>query len=160
MGGSSMTAVETSVAHDEVDRNLAFVTYGLLFVSVFFAGVPALIAVAIAYARRKDVDPLVRNHHSFQIWIFWVGFLMALLGGAAALTAMTLILVQVFHLSQLHGWDGMGAVTFNEVIGKVTLSFIVTAILMLLCAGIWLLFTSVYGVIKLASQKPMSQTAR
>ena len=47
-----MTAVQTTVAHDEVDRNLAFVTYGLLFFSVFFAGVPALIAVAIAYARR------------------------------------------------------------------------------------------------------------
>jgi uncharacterized membrane protein len=155
-----MTAVQTTVAHDEVDRNLAFVTYGLLFFSVFFAGVPALIAVAIAYARRKDVDPLVRNHHSFQIWIFWVGFLMALLGGAAGLTAMTLILAQMLHLSSVHGWSGLGTVTFSEVIGPTTISFGATAILLLLCAGLWLLFTSVYGCIKLASQKPMSQTAR
>ena len=155
-----MTAVQTTVAHDEVDRNLAFVTYGLLFFSVFFAGVPALIAVAIAYARRKDVDPLVRNHHSFQIWIFWIGFLMALLGGAAGLTAMTLVLVQMMHLSSVHGWSGLGTVTFSEVIGPTTLSFGGTAILLLLCAGLWLLFTSVYGCIKLASQKPMSQTAR
>jgi uncharacterized membrane protein len=154
-----MTAVETAVSHDEVDRNLAFVTYGLLFVSVFFAGVPALIAVAIAYARRKDVDPLVRNHHSFQIWIFWVGFLMALLGGAAGLTAMTLVLVQVLHLSQVHGWNGMGNVTLPEVVGPITVSFGATAILLLLAAGLWLLFTSLYGFIKLASQKPMSQTA-
>jgi uncharacterized membrane protein len=154
-----LTAVQSTVAHDEVDRNLAFVTYGLLFFSVFFAGVPALIAVAIAYARRKDVDPLVRNHHSFQIWIFWVGFLMALLGGAAGLTAMTLVLVQMLHLSSVHGWHGLGTVTFSEVIGPTTMAFGATGILLLLCAGLWLLFTSVYGCIKLASQKPMSQTA-
>jgi uncharacterized membrane protein len=155
-----VTAVQTTVAHDEVDRNLAFVTYGLLFFSVFFAGVPALIAVAIAYARRKDVDPLVRNHHSFQIWIFWIGFLMALLGGAAGLTAMTLVLVQMMRLASIHGWHGLDSVTLPEVIGPTTLAFGGTAILLLLCAGLWLLFTSVYGCIKLASQKPMSQTAR
>ena len=32
----------------DVDRNLALLGYGLLFFAIFFAGVPALIAVAIA----------------------------------------------------------------------------------------------------------------
>ena len=36
---------------DEVDRNLALLDYGLLFFAIFFAGLPALVAVAIAYAR-------------------------------------------------------------------------------------------------------------
>src|SRR5947207_8419202 len=113
-----MTAVQTSaVAHDEVDRNLAFLTYGLLFFSIFFAGVPALIAVAIAYARRKDADPLVRGHHSFQIWIFWVGFLMALLAGAAGLTAITMMFAQALKLSALNNWHGWGAVRLSDVIG-------------------------------------------
>src|SRR5689334_23325161 len=124
-----MTAVQSSVtthAHAEVDRNLAFLTYGLLFFSVFFAGVPALIAVAIAYARRKDADPLVRGHHSFQIWIFWVGFLMALLAGAAGLTGIMMIVGEAVRLSSVNSWHGFESVRLSDVVGPMTLSFIAT----------------------------------
>ena len=38
----------------DVDRNLGLLAYGLLFFAIFFAGVPALIAVAIAYSRSRD----------------------------------------------------------------------------------------------------------
>jgi uncharacterized membrane protein len=156
-----MTAVQTAsaVRHDEVDRNLAFLTYGLLFFSVFFAGVPALIAVAIAYARRKDADPLVRGHHSFQIWIFWVGFLMALLAGAAGLTAITMMFAQAVHLSSVNSWHGWEQVRLSDVIGPLTLSFFATSVMLGACAGLWLVFTSIYGFIKLASHRPMRQTA-
>jgi hypothetical protein len=36
------------ISHDDLDRNLAFVAYGLLFFACFLAGAPALGAVAIA----------------------------------------------------------------------------------------------------------------
>jgi uncharacterized membrane protein len=153
-----MTAVQTTVVHDEVDRNLAFVTYGLLFFSVFFAGVPALIAVAIAYARRKDADPLVRGHHAFQIWIFWVGFLMALLAGAAGLTALTMVFGRTVQMSSMNAWHGWEQVRLSDVIGPLTLSFFATSIMLGVCAGLWLVFTSIYGFIKLASHRPMRQT--
>lgn len=153
-----MTAVQSTAAHDEVDRNLAFVSYGLLFFSVFFAGVPALIAVAIAYARRKEADPLVRGHHSFQIWIFWVGFMMALLAGAAGLTTITMIFGQMIHLSEINGWHGWGQAQLQDVVGPMTMSFFATAVLLALCAGLWLICTSIYGFVKLAQGKPMRQT--
>jgi uncharacterized membrane protein len=154
-----MTAVQstTTHAHDEVDRNLAFLTYGLLFFSVFFAGVPALIAVAIAYARRKDADPLVRGHHSFQIWIFWVGFLMALLAGAAGLTGIMMIVGEALRLSSVNSWQGFGSVRLEDVVGPLTMSFIATFFLLGVCAGLWLVVTSIYGVVRLASHKPMGQ---
>ena len=156
-----MTTVPSSVttdAHAEVDRNLAFLTYGLLFFSVFFAGVPALIAVAIAYARRKDADPLVRGHHSFQIWIFWIGFLMALLAGAAGLTGIMMIVGEAVRLSSVHSWHGFETVRLSDVVGPLTLSFIATFFLLGVTAGLWLVVTSIYGVIRLASHKPMGQT--
>jgi uncharacterized membrane protein len=155
-----MTAVQsptTTHTHVEVDRNLAFLTYGLLFFSVFFAGVPALIAVAIAYARRKDADPLVRGHHSFQIWIFWVGFLMALLAGAAGLTAILMILGEALRLSSVNAWQGWQTVQLSDVVGPVSLSFIATFFLLGVCAGLWLVVTSIYGLVRLASHRPMGQ---
>lgn len=155
-----MTAAQTAAAHDEVDRNLAFLTYGLLFFSVFFAGVPALIAVAIAYARRKDADPLVRGHHGFQIWIFWVGFMMALLAGAAGLTAIMMILAKALQMSASQGWSGWGAITLSDVVGPLTMSFIATFFLLGATAALWLVSTSVYGFVRLASHRPMRQTRR
>ena len=154
-----MTAVQTTAVHDEVDRNLAFLTYGLLFFSVFFAGVPALIAVAIAYARRKDADPLVRGHHGFQIWIFWVGFMLALLAGAAGLTAILMIIAEAFRLSS-DGIGGFGSITLSDVVGPVSLTFIATFFVLGSVAALWLVSTSVYGFVRLASYKPMRQMRR
>ena len=156
-----MTAVQSHApthTHVEVDRNLAFLTYGLLFFSVFFAGVPALVAVAIAYARRKDADPLVRGHHSFQIWIFWVGFIMALLAGAAGLTGIMMIVGEAVRLSSVNSWHGFETVRLSDVVGPLTFSFIATFFLLGICAGLWLVVTSIYGVIRLASHRPMGQT--
>lgn len=155
-----MTAVRAAAAHDEVDRNLAFLTYGLLFFSVFFAGVPALIAVAIAYARRKDADPLVRGHHAFQIWIFWVGFMLALLAGAAGLTAIMMILAKGLQMSSAQGWTGWGQITLSDVVGPMTLGFIATFFIVGACAALWLVSSSVYGLVRLASHRPMRQTRR
>lgn len=158
MGAHSMTAVRTPAGQDEVDRNLCFLTYGLLFFSVFFAGVPALIAVAIAYARRKQADCFVRGHHAFQIWIFWVGFVLALLAGAAGLTAVVMIFSKALRLSSGIGWHGWGSIQLSDVVGPTALSFIGTFFLLGACAALWLVATSVYGFVRLASHRPMRQT--
>ena len=103
-------------------------------------------------------DSLVRGHHAFQIWIFWVGFLMALLAGAAGLTALTMVFSRTIQMSSMNAWHGWEQVKLSDVIGPLTLSFFATSLMLGLCAGLWLVFTSIYGFIKLASHKPMRQT--
>ena len=53
--------VVRSPESQDVDRNLALLAYGLLFFAIFFAGVPALVAVAIAYSRRREAAPRRRT---------------------------------------------------------------------------------------------------
>ncbi|CAN5248457.1 hypothetical protein BH11PSE2_BH11PSE2_03990 [soil metagenome] len=155
-----MTAVQNAAVTDEVDKNLAFLTYGLLFFSVFFAGVPALIAVAIAYARRKDTDTMVRGHHAFQIWIFWVGFMLALLAGAAGLSAIMITVGAAVHQASVANWHGWGSLELSQVVGPTTLSFAATFILLYVCASLWTLSASAYGFVRLASNRPMRQSRR
>lgn len=73
----------------EAARNLALVTYGLLFASIFFTGIPALIAVIIAYSQRDEAPQVaIRSHHDFQIKIFWVAFALTMAAGACGLGAL------------------------------------------------------------------------
>lgn len=155
-----MTAVQHAATHDEVDRNLAFLTYALLFFSVFFAGIPALIAVAIAYARRKDADPLVRGHHAFQIWIFWVGFFLALMAGAAGLTAITMGVGRAIQLASQDHWQGWRDLPLSDVVGPGVLTFGSMFFVFACCGGIWVVTASIYGFVRLASLRPMRQRPR
>ena len=152
------TAVVHEASHDDIDRNLAFLTYALLFFSIFFAGVPALIAVAIAYARRRDADALARGHHAFQIWIFWVGFLLALLAGAAGLSAILTSLAAALRLAAHDNWNGWGALRLSDVVGPASLSFAVASGVLGVSAAVWLVVTSVYGAVRLASNRGMRQS--
>ena len=155
-----MTAIDQAGAVPEVDRNLAFLTYALLFFSIFFAGVPALIAVAIAYARRKDADPFVRGHHSFQIWIFWVGFTLALFAGAAGLSAVMLAAGEAIRQASAENWQGWRALRVADIVGPLTLTFGALFVVLGVCAAVWLATTSLYGFVRLASLRPMRQTRR
>ena len=132
---------------EEVDRNLALLAYVLLFVGVFCAGLSALVALAIAYSRRKQATPLVATHHKFQILIFWVGFLPALLAGFCGMAAVIALLFGLLADPANPPWGG--AVAFIGV--GVTLAVI---------AGSWLMVTSMFGFIRLASQHAIGQTAR
>jgi uncharacterized membrane protein len=71
-----------------VDRSFGYLGYILLFLSVFFAGVTAFMALILAYARRDGAGPLMRSHWVFQIRIFWIAFALTLAGGAMGFSAM------------------------------------------------------------------------
>src|ERR1700756_730182 len=94
----------------DVDRNIALLAYGLLFFAIFFAGAPALIAVAIAYARRKDVDAFVASHHRFQIFIFWIGFALPLLAALSGLAALLSIVGDLLGVVLRARWNGFDVV--------------------------------------------------
>jgi len=155
-----MTAVPQAQAVPEIDRNLAFLTYALLFFSIFFAGVPALVGVAIAYARRKQAPELIGGHHGFQIRIFWVAFALALLAGAAGLSALLMAVSEGLRQASMDHWTGWSNLRLAEIFSPAAVVFAVLFALLSLTAAMWLGASSIYGAARLASLKPMGQTRR
>ncbi|VXC66287.1 conserved hypothetical protein [Oceanicaulis sp. 350] len=75
-------------AHDQNgDRILAVINYALLLVGIG-NGLTVLIAAILAYVRKDNADPLVKNHFQFQIRTFWYWLAMVIVG---ALTWIFLI---------------------------------------------------------------------
>jgi uncharacterized membrane protein len=144
----------------DVDRNLALLAYGLLFFAIFFAGVPALIAVAIAYARRRDVNCTVKSHHRFQLYIFWVGFALTALAALSGLGAVLSILVQAVSSAMHTKLNGFDVVSYRSVqFSGAVAAFSVATVSLGVLTALWLLITSSYGFIQLATHRPIRQTA-
>jgi uncharacterized membrane protein len=144
---------------DDADRNLALLAYGLLFVAIFFAGLPALIAVAIAYSRRSQTAPPVRGHFRRQIFIFWVGFALTLLAALSGLAAVVIFLAEVFLGIADGNWGGLNTTVFSHTHLGLMMTCIVVAGLLVVATGLWFMTTSAYGFIRLASRQSISQTA-
>jgi len=151
----------TALSRDEeVDRNLALLGYGLLFFAIFFAGVPALIAVAIAYTRRRDVNCTVKSHHRFQIYIFWIGFALTALAALSGLGAVISILVQAVSSAMHTKLNGFDVVSYRSVqFSGAVAAFSVATVSLGVLTALWLLITSSYGFIQLATHRPIRQTA-
>lgn len=152
-------ALEDRTASPELDRNLAFLAYGLLFFAVFFAGAPALIAVAIAHSRRNSPDLLIRRHHAYQIWVFWIGFGLALLAGGSALAFLVTGVMEMVNAGA-GGIETLDELFANLSDSKTLFTFLTAAIVLTLISGLWLSGASAYGFFRLASGKPIVQTQR
>lgn len=149
----------TVARDDEVDRNLALLGYGLLFFAIFFAGVPALIAVAIAYARMRNTDCAVKSHFRFQKFIFWVGFALTLLAALAGLAALVLLAGEIIRGVVDGRWDSWDTVAFSQVHIAAVMALTGVAGVLAVLTGAWLMVTSAYGFILLASRQSIRQTA-
>jgi uncharacterized membrane protein len=139
----------------ETARNLALVNYGLLFAAIFFAGVPALIAVIIAYVQRDDVPAPIRSHHNFQIRIFWVAFTLTLAAGIAFLTALVSSLSEFIAYTRINGWEQHSLsidVSQLNVDGRIV-GLIVLGVILSILAGLWLIAAPAIGFIRLASER-------
>ncbi len=151
--------IATANREDEVDRNLALLGYGLLFFAIFFAGVPALVAVAIAYARKRNTDCAVKSHFRFQVFIFWVGFALTLLAAFSGLTALIILAGEIIRGMIDGRWDRLDTIVLSQVhVAAVMTLFGVAGVLAVL-TGVWLMVTSAYGFILLASRQSIRQTA-
>ena len=73
---------------DKDDRFYAYIVYTLYAASYFLGGITALVGVAIAHAKRDELDPLMKSHYDYQIKTFWYGLLML---GIGAITTIILI---------------------------------------------------------------------
>jgi uncharacterized membrane protein len=158
MSDTAERAVERGAS--DLDRNLALLAYALLFFAIFLGGLPALVAVAIAYARRQEAPPWIASHHSFQIWVFWISLGLALLMAGAAMIAFVSAFVKVIgavtHTGSFGGWDAIWLrLSGSNVIAISVVGFFVMFVL----TGLWLAGTSAYGFVRLASGLPMGQSA-
>jgi uncharacterized membrane protein len=142
-------------------RNLALVNYGLLFAAIFFAGVPALIAVIIAYAQRDAAPPAIRSHHDFQIRIFWAAFVMTMAASACALVAVVSGLGALFEFTRVNGLHGFDHIEIDlsrlSLDGRVV-GCTVAAVLLGVLTMIWLVAAPAFGFIRLASARPIGHS--
>jgi uncharacterized membrane protein len=137
------------------DHLVALAGYVLLFVSVFMVGVPALAALALAYAHKSDTHLLARSHFRFQLRIFWTAilFLGLSLGSVAAAAAAVLggdWLYRLVSHGQAAGSGHLGAWT-----GGIATLLIIAAVLLTAVAFLWTLGASLFGFLRLVYNKPI-----
>lgn len=159
---STASSIHSDTPKDEsADRNLAYLVYGLLFFSLFFAGAPALVALVIAYSRRGDVSPLIASHHRFQIMIFWIAMIIGLIGGISLFASIGTFIANIAHSISEGGSISLN--TFSLEVKDVhmpvaTVTFAIIAIGATLLTGFWMVLASMFGALRLASGRPMGQS--
>jgi uncharacterized membrane protein len=79
------------------DKGVALTAYGLLFVSPFMLGAPALVGMGLAFAHRDDPHSLTRSHYRFQVRIFWTTVVCLVLGIALMIGAGSFAIGAGYH---------------------------------------------------------------
>lgn len=156
-----MTSQASATTGGETARNIVLVNYALLAASIFFAGIPGLIAVAIAYAQRGEAPPRLRSHHQFQIRIFWVSFVLTLAGGICGLGALMLGISALVDFTRANGWDGMGPFGLDLsrlALDRTVLGLTGSAIALTFLSAVWLVAAPAFGAMRLASEQGIGQT--
>lgn len=139
-------------------RSLAMLNYGLYFISIFFAGAPGLVAVAIAYSQKNRAEPMLRSHYRFQIGLFWSGFV---LGAVAAALFAAGLATAIFDFLAVNGDDWTDNVPMLRDLGAhgPALFLILLGVLIAAVDGAWLLGASAFGLIRLASHRGLGKSA-
>jgi uncharacterized membrane protein len=180
-----MTAVPPSPASNlqptSFSRGMAFLGYFLLLGALPTLGSSALIALVLAYARRDGAAPLIRSHHRFQIRIFWIGLALTVaavaLGFSAWLSAGEPPTAP-FHIphspdaqavayhplsdevglqpAALYSWS----YGFERGVGTRALMEGYAAMISIAMAGLWSIAAPLWGLVRLASGRPIGHSAR
>ena len=140
------------------DRGVALTAYGLLFISPFMLGAPALAGFGMAFTHKDDAHSLMRSHNRFQIRIFWTTVVCLVIGAALAVGAGGVFIGTAYHflrqslpaLSLPVVQFGLGGNQAEEE------SLLLLAGVGFLVGGLgYLLISSVYGFIKLLAGRPI-----
>jgi len=164
---STRWTAEDGLAEDpymvQFDKGVALLGYGLLFVSPFMIGLPAMASFALALAHRNDAHPIIRSHYRFQSGLFWTTVGLLVIGVALLLGGGGVELTTVAGFAQAH----LGGVALpNWLVGgyldegeQATGNWMmVGGIVALVVALGWLLLASLWGAFKLVLGRPMGQT--
>lgn len=160
-----------AVACEDDERNLAYVVYGLLFVSPFSLGITALIGAALAYIKKHDCTSYIQTHFRYQIKHFWAVFA---LWGIATFIAVICTVVLTWTLANLiwsqydiSDWRridldlsdlDISSIPVSTILG-VSSGYVISALLTVL-ATVWILIASVNGVLRLNNHKPIGKRFR
>ena len=140
------------------DRGVALTAYGLLFISPFMLGAPALAGFAMAFTHKDDAHSLMRSHYRFQIRIFWTTVVCLVIGVALAVGAGGVFIGAAYHflreslpaLSLPVLQFGVGGDRAEEE------SLLLLAGVGFFFGGLaYLLISAVYGFIKLLAGRPI-----
>lgn len=151
-----------AAASSSEDRNLAFLVYGLLFCSPFLWGLTGLVGVVIAYVRRPETIGVVRSHYSFQIKAFWIAVVLVILAALCFLFGLGVLFTDLFSAvtNGGEGWDAWQAAAFDAedltFHGEMVIGF-VAAMILAGVSGLWLLASTLFGVARLAGNKPVGR---
>lgn len=147
-----MTTYEATagpVARSTDDKSIALLNYVLLLLGFFTSGITSLVAVVLAYARRSEADPMARSHLDFQISTFWIGFI----GTTVGILMMLGMIAPLIMLGINEGDVGRVGEDNGPAVAAVLLG--VGGVLVLIATAVATLVRSIYGLIKLASDRPM-----
>lgn len=162
MSDTAVTPATVEPGKGDVDSNLALLGYALLFFSIFFAGMPGLVAAVIAYAQRTSSNPAIRSHYNFQIRIFWVGLALSLVAAVSAVAAAAVSVGHLIEMGAQGGWDAWDGISFStsniHVDPPVIVLLCITAFAALATA-LWLMIAPLVGFIRLATQRSMGDRA-
>ena len=153
------------IIRTEAERNLALLAYGLLGVSMFFAGITALVAIIIAYVLHDAATEELARHFRFQIRIFWVGVAAVALTVIAGVVAALAAAGNLLHaspppdlLNSVDVWGhrlDLSGLRLTPLVMTATVVSVGSAIFGIL----WMVLASTIGFIRLASSKHLGQTA-
>ena len=87
----------TSARDQNGDRILAVINYALLLVGIG-NGLTVLIAAILAYVRKDNADPLVKNHFQFQIRTFWYWLAMVIVGALTWIFLIGMLILLVANI--------------------------------------------------------------
>ena len=154
---------------DRIDRTLALINYGLLFASIFFAGIPGLVAVIIAYAQQTEAPPRIRSHLRYQIRIFWIALGLSIVASACALTAFMLAALNVLQDGVDQTWNSVSLDVGNMFVTAdlahlsmktPIVALTVVALVTSAVTGIWLIAAPAVGFIRLATDRAIGDGGR
>jgi uncharacterized membrane protein len=131
------------------ERLPVYIIYALYFIAPFTSGVTALIGVVTAYVLKRPGVSIAQGHLRFQIKVFWIALMMvvpltlALLGGLTA-----------FFMQLARGVD-IATMTLDPWVIPVA----VVAGLLAAGSTFWLWGASLFGLLKLANNRPAGRDA-
>ena len=138
------------------ERFGAMVNYGLLIAAPFSFGLLAVLAVAIAYMRRKRAESLARSHYDHQIHAFWTDLALVVVG---ALCGWGAVASGLGALWAAYGLQLPSAMTSGRL-GWTTLALTAAWGLLWLWGVVGLFLGSILGAIRLAAGRPIGKRRR
>ncbi len=139
------------------DRNLALVSYGLLFAAPFVFGLTALIAVVIAYVRRPEADPVTGSHYRYQIRTFWIAFALSMVAVVALMVGVGFLIVDLVRMLVMNAPSDAWEAVAWEVEPAFPAVFFIGLIVFLgayAISSLWLIVAAIIGMVRLGAHRP------